>query len=126
MKYAIATAALAAVLCSCTSTSTRAVMEGPATLPLPEVQYTMIGPVRGTGKAFVISPGFSKLFKSPSAQHMAEENAVGQAIFNRDDVDMVTAVKVKATNTDFLGLFETSEVELKAQGVKLVTPEAPR
>lgn len=127
MKYAITMAAAAAVLCSCTATSARAVMDGPGTLPLPAAQYTMVGPVTGSGKAMQVSPGIARLFGSKGAQHAAEENAVGEAIFNRDNVDMVTAVKVKATNLNVIGLFETSDVELKAQGVKLVTPtEGPR
>lgn len=112
----------ACFFCSCTSTSTRAVMGGPTPPELPEARYELVGQVKGTGTGMVISPGFARIFNAPGAIQLAEEDAVGKAIFDRDDVDMVTAVKMKYTYTDFIGLFETAQCELKAQGIRLESP----
>jgi hypothetical protein len=105
---------------ACTTTTTEAMVGGPSEFPgMPEANYRLVGRVNGEGTASTLSPGFLWMFGSPSSEELARETAVGNAIFDRDDVDIVLAAKSRVTTTRFLGFFSHSKVQIKGEGAKL-------
>ncbi len=112
---------------ACTSTSTDAILGGPKFMGLPDANYSIVGPVSGEATATTISPGIRSffslgLFKVPTSEDLAKEAAVGSAIFERDDVDLLIAPKSKVTTLDILGIYSCSTAHVKGQGVKLAQP----
>ena len=118
MKKLLVVIGLTALATGCASTSTNAIMGGapPATT---EANWTLVGPVNGKGSAMTVSPGIGRMFGAMSTIEKAKEDAVGAAIFNNDQVDMLVAPKTKISYMSFLGLFDTASAEVKGQGVKL-------
>ena len=119
----ILTLALSVLSAACVSTSTNAVMGGPAIPSMPDVQYRIVGPVEGRGSIMQISPGFLHLLGAPSAKDAAIENAIGSAIYSKADIDVMIAPKSRVKVTDFLGLFSMAEAEVKGQGCQLIGPK---
>jgi hypothetical protein len=123
MKNARSTLVAAiALLTSCTTTTTEAIIGGPSLPGLPDATFRIVGRVSGEGSATTISPAFLSIFGAPTSEEIATETAVGNAIFDRDDVDLVTAPKSKVTTISFLGLWSHSKVHIKGQGLKVEQP----
>ncbi len=112
---------LLSLLGACTTTITEASMvSGPDDFPgLPEANFRLVGRVKGEGSASTLSPAILWIFGQPTSEQIAHETAVGNAIFDRDDVDFVLAAKSRITSTKFLGLYSSSKVEIKGEGAKL-------
>jgi len=119
MEKTILTFSLLAILGACQSSSTRALIGNPQLPEMPEVNYKLVGPVQGEGSAITICPGVQGFFGAKSTVQKAEEDAVGAAIFDRNDVDLVVAPKTKVQSMNVLNIFETAKVTVKGQGVKL-------
>jgi len=87
---------------------------GPLQTAPPEsspMKYRIISTVEATGSSSVISPS---LFM-PALIHEASEKAVGQAIYERDDIDIVLNPKKKISVTSYF-LWATAEVTIKGRG----------
>jgi len=108
---------------ACVTTSTEAVMGGPQLPGMPDVQYRIIGPIDGRGHIVQVSPGIVQLMGGPSAKHAAVENAVGAAIFNRENVDVMIAPKSRIKLTSYLGIVDVAEAEVKGQGCQITGPK---
>lgn len=84
------------------------------------VKYRVVGRVEGQGKASY-SPLLVPL--SPTllyiARHQAEQDALGQAIYDRDDVDAVVAPKTEHSDSNFL-LIGFYRVKLRGVGVQIL------
>ncbi len=119
----ILTLALFVLSAACASTTTTAVMGGPGIPNMPDVQYRIVGPVEGRGSIMQISPRFLHLFGAPTAKDAAIENAIGSAIYSKDDIDVMIAPKSRVKVTDFLGLYSMAEAEVKGQGCQLIGPK---
>jgi len=118
MKCYVSLAVVSLALVGCGTTRTSAVLGGetPETVP---AQWDLVGPVEGRGSAFALSPGIQKLFGAMDTVDIAKEDAIGQAIYDNSNVDMIVAPKSRVYYMSFLGIFDTASAAVKGQGIKL-------
>lgn len=82
------------------------------------VKYKVIGKVEGNGQVSVISPAFSPYFVMQGLEE-ADQKAIGEAIYERDDVDAVIAPKRERSFSNFL-LIGFAKVKLRGVGVQIL------
>ncbi len=111
---------LLAIPAGCTTTSLSAQLSDVDAPQLPAASYKVVGRVEGTGKAFRILPFIPRLFGGGSVAESAKLEAFGEAIYDRDEVDMIIAPKTKETEVGFLGLFKQVTVTVKGKGVQII------
>ncbi len=91
-------------------------------------QYRIVGPVTGTGSTTAISPFLPSLpgvgGGMEGAVERATDYAVGGAIYDRDDIDVVLNPKRRVVTTDYF-VFGLAKVELKGLGAAVERPAAP-
>ena len=110
--------ALLVALSGCISTTQQAQMEGIAT-GNTDLRYPtqLKGRMTGSGSAFMLSPGFAALSGGDTSAQKAYQSAVGNALWDKDDVDALIGTKSKIETTSFLGIFEVSRAQIKGIGV---------
>lgn len=106
----------------CTITARQGQIESVGAPGLTPPTYKIVGNVSASAKAFTLSPVIANHLNQ-SALDRAKIDAVGQAIYNNDEIDLVIAPKTEATVTSFLGLFEMASVTIKGKGVALTGPK---
>ena len=118
MKCYMSLAIVSLALVGCGSTRTSAVLGGetPETVP---AQWDLVGPIEGKGSAFAVSPGIQKLFGAMDTVDIAREDAIGEAIYDNKNVDMIVAPKSRVSYMNFIGIFDTATATVKGQGIKL-------
>lgn len=99
----------------CATTSRTGPIET-ASVPGAPVTYKMVGKVESVGTASVFCPILPG--GMDTAVRQASEIAVGNAIYERDDIDAVLNPKRKVVATNFI-VFGTAEVTLKGQGAAI-------
>ncbi|MCX8038990.1 MAG: hypothetical protein N3B15_00215 [Planctomycetota bacterium] len=82
------------------------------------VKYRVVGKVEGQGKAS-FSPILLPFLTLEMARYRAEQDALGQAIYDRDDVDAVVAPKTEHSDSNFL-LIGFYRVKLRGVGVQIL------
>ena len=116
----LATLCLLSATCftACKSVTQKADMSNIA-LPGTESTYItkLTGRIEAEGTAFSLSPNFVRAFGGDTSKTIAYNVAVGKALWNRDGTDAMIGIKSRIETTDFMGLFETSTVEIKGIGV---------
>lgn len=121
MHHTIGILTLACMFAGCTSTETRVDNRSLERPELSAASYKVVGPVSGTGESWGISPGIFN-FVHPLARE-AEQNAMGDAIFDKSNVDMIVAPKIRITHRSWFGLYVTVKAEVKGQGVQLIAEQ---
>ncbi|MBM4015315.1 MAG: hypothetical protein FJ293_10185 [Planctomycetes bacterium] len=90
-------------------------------------QYHIVGPVTGTGSTTAISPFLPSLpgiaGGMDAAIGRATDYAVGGAIYNRDDIDVVLNPKRRIVTNDYF-VFGLAKVEVKGLGAAIERPAA--
>lgn len=92
---------------------------------MPDVDFKIVSPVEGSGSSWTLCPAVADLVRATDVVQRAEEDAIGSAIYDRNDIDMIIAPKTKIAYINVLGLFARASVTVKGQGVKLEGPVAP-
>ena len=107
------------LLASCRSTSHSGQIGDVGAPGLSAAQYRIAGNVQGEGSSFGLSPGIlGVLLAGPSTIARAKDDAVGEAIYNNDDIDMVIAPKTKVDYVN-LFIFDLATVTIKGKGVEV-------
>jgi hypothetical protein len=121
----IALTALAAstmVACGCSFHSRQAQIEDVGAPGLTAPTYKIVGNVTATASDSALSPSVATALTGQTVVDRARIKAVGAAIYDNDEVDMIIAPKVDAKGMD-LGIFAQAEVTIKGKGVQLTGPK---
>ena len=87
---------------------------------LAAASYTVVGQVEGRGEAAQLFPFLARIFGADTVAETAALEAFGEAIYDRDDIDMIIAPKTKETGLRFPFFFEKVTVTVKGKGVKII------
>jgi len=122
-RIAIAAVAIVSVTASgCTYHTRSAQVEDVGAPALTAPTYKIVGNVTATGSASAISPSVTAALSGVTVQEQAKINAVGAAIYDNDEVDMIIAPKIDVEGMD-LGVFAQAKVTIKGKGVALTGPK---
>jgi hypothetical protein len=116
----LALVSLLAITAGCTTTTLSAQLSDVDAPQVNAASYKVVGQVEGSGEAFRFLPFIARLFGAGSVAESAKLEAFGEAIYDRDDVDMIIAPKTKETGVGFLGLFKKVTVTVKGKGVQII------
>lgn len=116
-------ALIAALSASCASTNYEAQEESISFEESRPVNYTLTERVSGEGSAFAWSPALNiaNLIPIPGATRSigvggrARNQAIGNAVWDNNNVDVVLTPKAKITTWNFF-LFERATAEIQGQG----------
>jgi hypothetical protein len=122
-SVSLAAIAVATVTASgCTFHSRQAQIEDVGAPGLTAPQYKIVGNVSATASDSVISPSVAQALTGQTVIDSARIKAVGAAIYDNDEIDMIIAPKVDAKGMD-IGIFAQAEVTIKGKGVALIGPK---
>ncbi len=106
----------------CTFHSRQAQVEDVGAPSLTAPTYRIVGNVTATASASAISPSVATALTGQTVIDAARIKAVGAAIYDNDEIDMIIAPKVDAKGMD-LGIFAQAEVTIKGKGIALTGPK---
>ena len=106
----------------CTFHSRQAQIEDVGAPGLTAPQYKIVGNVTATASASAISPSVATALTGRTVIDDAKIKAVGAAIYDNDEIDMLIAPKVDAQGMN-IGIFANATVTIKGKGVALIGPK---
>lgn len=116
----IALVSLLALPVGCKTTSLTAQLADIGAPDLAAASYTVVGQVEGRGEAAQLFPFLARIFGASTVSETAAFEAVGEAIYDRDDIDMIIAPKTKKTRFRFPFIFEKATVTVRGKGVQII------
>ncbi len=122
-RLAVPAFVVSALLASgCTFHSRQAQIEDVGAPGLTAPTYKIVGNVTATASESALSPSIGTALTGQTVVDRARIKAVGAAIYDNDEIDMIIAPKVDAKGMD-LGIFAQAEVTIKGKGVQLTGPK---
>ena len=107
----------------CTYESRRAQVEDVGAPALAAPTYKIVGNVTATASQSAISPSVGALISGTTVVEAARIKAVGAAIYDNDEIDMIIAPKIDIKGMDIMGLYAEATVTIKGKGVALTGPK---